>query len=1030
MKLTRLLPLFVVILAQAQTQTSYPYAISTVAGAYQLGNGGLATAALLDLPWAAVVDKTGNIWIADGVGHGIREVTPDGKINSFSTFDAVDLKLDASGNLYAVDGVGGAFKISPTGAVTQIAGGTTQGLSGTATSIALAYPSGIAVDSSSNVYIADTDHCVIRKVTPAGNLTTIAGTGICGFAGDGGQATQAWLYYPMSLVVDSSGTIYEGEQYGVRKIQNGVISTVVGLGTTVVDGPAAQSAVGSVVGLALDSAGNLYVADGDNNRVRVVTSTSNGLNIKTIAGTGAIGSTGDGGPALSALLFDPNNVSFDASGNLYIVDQGNSRIRKYDTRNNISTVAGALHFSGDNGAAANAQLHLPGHVISDAAGNVYVSDSYNNRIRKIGTDGTITTIAGSGPCTYTGDGGKATSATLCVPQELVLDGSGNLYIADQYNYVVRKLNLTSGVISTYAGNGTFGDNGDNGAATSAQMGLIVGIALDSKGNLYISDNYNNRIRKVTAGTGTITSYAGTEQLGFSGDGGLATAAKLAFPGQLATDSSDNLFIIDQLNNRIRKVSSGGIITTVAGVGTCCGTGANATNTYIDQAAGIATDAAGNLYVSTPFLEQILKITPAGVLTAVAGNGTGGYAGDGGIALQAEILNPAGLSVTSAGDLYFADEYNSRIRKLTLDTPTQIVATGGDGQSGVAGTSLAIPLTVQVSFRAGVGVAGLPITFAITSGTATLSATSSNTDATGTAGVALTLTAVGPVTVTATLAGLPPVTFHLTGTSSTPTTPLPTISSGGITGGGGSVPAITSLSPGGLATIYGSNLAPAGTAYAVQSSDLVNGVLPTSLIGTCVTVGGISAFLTFVSPGQVNFQVPNVPVNTTLPVQVTTACGTSAALQGPAVTAATLAATPEFLYWVKNASGKNPIIAVNSVTGAYAGASGLISGLTFTPAKPGDYLTIYAISFGATSPAVAAGVAPPAIAAVSNTPVGVTLGSTSLPAANILYAGVSPGIAGLYQLNIQVPAMPDGDYPIVLTMGSFSTAAGPYLTIHN
>ncbi len=591
------------------------------------------------------------------------------------------------------------------------------------------------------------------------------------------------------------------------------------------------------------------------------------------------------------------------------------------------------------------------------------------------------------------------------------------------------MNLATGIITTVAGNGTIGDNGDNGPATSAQIGLPVGIALDSQGNLYISDEYNNRVRKVAAGSGIVTTFAGTETPGFTGDGGLATAARLFFPGQIAVDGSDNLYIIDEYNYRIRKVSKG-IITTVAGLDKCCGTGANASNTYIGKASGIAADAGGNIYVSLPYWAQIAKISAAGAVTFIAGNGTPGYNGDGGLASQAEIFHSSGLSVTAAGDLLVADEYNSRIRKLTFDTPTQVTAASGDGQSGVAGTSLPIPLTVQVAFRAGVGVAGLPIAFAVTSGSATLSATSSSTDKQGTAGVAVTLTAVGPVTVTATLAGFPPATFHLTGTASGPTTPVPTITAGGITGAGGSIPAVTALSPGGLATVFGSNLATAGTAQAVQASDLVNGVLPTALAGTCVNVGGIPAYLTFVGSGQVNFQVPNVPLNTTVPVQVVTGCGTASAVQSAPVNVATLAATPEFLYWVKNASGQNPIIAVNSVSGAYVGAAGLITGLTFVPAKPGDYLTIYGISFGPTQPAVAPGVASAAIAPVTNTPVSVTLGATSLAAANILYAGVSPGTAGLYQLNIQVPSLPDGDYPIVLTMGSFSTPAGPYLSVKN
>lgn len=1022
-------PTFAAILAHAQTQFNYPYAISTVAGAYQLGNGGQATAALLDLPQAVAVDKSGNIYIADGVNHGIRKIATDGAISAFSSVGAADLKLDASGNIYVVDGVAQAGKISTTGALILLAGGTTNAFSGVATSVKLNLPAGIAVDTSGNIYIADTYNCVIRKVTPDGNLTTIAGTGICDFTGDGGQATNARLYYPMSLVVDSSGAIYEGEQYGVRKIVNGVISTVVGNGTVVADGPAAQSAVGSVVGLALDSNGNLYVADGDNNRVRVVTSSSNGLNIKTIAGTGVLGFAGDGGQAISALLNNPSNLTFDSGGNLYIVDQGNARIRKVTVSGVISTIAGASHFSGDGAAAVNAQIHLPQDVIADSSGNIYISDTSNHRVRRIAVDGTISTIAGNGTCAYAGDGGKATSASLCLPSQLALDTSGNLYIADTLNFVVRRVNLSSGTIATFVGTGQVGDSGDNGQAAAAQLGLPFGLAIDSKGNLYVSDELNNRVRKVAAGTGVITTFAGTESFGFSGDGGLATAARLYFPGQLAVDASDNLYIIDQYNYRVRKVS-GGIISTIAGIGTCCGTGTGANNTYIGPAGGIAADASGNVYISISNFGYIAKVVPSGAISFIAGTGTPGFSGDGGLAPQAAIFHPAGLYLTSAGDLYFADRYNSRIRKLTLDSATQISATAGDGQSGAAGTSLPIPLTAQVSFRAGVGVVGVPVTFAVTSGTATLSLTSTTTDVNGTAGVAVTLGAPGAITVSATVAGLQPAIFHLTATPQGPVVPLPTIAPGGITGAGGSIPAITTLSAGGLASIFGSNFAPDGTSYAAQAGDLVNGVLPTTLQGTCVTVGGVSAFLTYVGATQINIQVPNVPANSTLPVQVTTGCGGAAPLQGAPVNASTAAATPEFLYWVKNANGKNPIIAVNAVSGVYTGAGGLIPGLTFVPAKPGDVLTIYGISFGATQPAVAPGSASASIAGVTNTPVSVTLGSTALASTSILYAGVSPGTAGLYQLNIQVPSLPDGDYPIVLTLGSFSTPVGPYLSIKN
>jgi len=382
----------------ANCQVSYPYVMSTAAGAYALGNGGLATSALLDLPQAVAIDKNGNVYIADGVRHGIRKVSPNGMIDVAFVVSASDIKFDAAGNLVLVDGVNGAGRISASGALSLLAGGSTgyNGLSGQATSIAMDGPSGVAIDAQGNIFVADTNNCMIREITPDGKIQTIAGNrGICAFFGDGGPATSAMLNGPTSLAIDKDGNLYVGEQYRVRKISGGLISTVVGLGNTVVEGPATTSAVGYNVGLAVDAAGNLYIADGDNNRVRMVTSSSNGLTIKTIAGTGTAGFTGDGGPALSARLNNPTALAFDASGNLFVVDQRNQRIRRIDIQGKITTIAGASHFSGDLGRATAALLLHPASVVMDAAGNAYFSDTDNNRVRRIGIDGMLTTIAGT-----------------------------------------------------------------------------------------------------------------------------------------------------------------------------------------------------------------------------------------------------------------------------------------------------------------------------------------------------------------------------------------------------------------------------------------------------------------------------------------------------------------------------------------------------------------------------------------------------------------------------------------------------------
>jgi uncharacterized protein (TIGR03437 family) len=694
-----------------------------------------------------------------------------------------------------------------------------------------------------------------------------------------------------------------------------------------------------------------------------------------------------------------------------------------DTQGRIITAAGATHYAGDQGQATSALLHRPQHAITDAEGNLYISDTYNHAIRKVAPSGKITTIAGTGACGYTGDKNPAVAATLCYPQALALDSNGNLYIADGGNYVVRRID-SGGQITTYAGNGTPGDAYHGNKAAAAQFRSPYGLAVDGAGNLYVSDATSFRVHKVAA-DGTISLVAGVGTQGYLGDGGLATAAQLASPTYLALDGSGSkLYLADVLINEVRKVE-GGIITTVAGTRICCGTAPDATHTYIGQPGGIALDSSGNLYISAPNFSYIAKVSGSAI-TVIAGNGRSAFAGDGSLALAASVNSPTGLWVDASGDVYVADTNNNRIRKLTLDSPAGLAIAAGDKQTGTVGTTLNA-LVVNVGFRAQIPAAGIPVAFAVTSGAATLSASTSNTDATGAAGVGITLgNTPGSVVVTASVAGVPPVQFNLTANAAVA---LPAISSGGIAGAGGSVPPVAQISPGGLASIYGSNFAPAGTSRQVYGGDLVNGNLPTQLAGVCVQVGGLPAFLTYVGPGQINIQVPAVPVDSTVDVQVTTNCGAANALQSATQKVATKAATPELLYWLNSANGQNPVCAVDAITLANIGATGLISGVTFTPAKPGELVTIYGTSFGPTNPAVAPGSLPPGAASTTNTPV-VTVGTVTLNSSDVLYAGVSPCCAGLYQLNIKVPALADGDYPVTLSLGSFTTPAGGYLTVKN
>ncbi|HUI57792.1 MAG TPA: protease pro-enzyme activation domain-containing protein [Bryobacteraceae bacterium] len=701
---------------------AYPLITRLAGGAMPL-TAAQGTSISIPVSYGVAVDSTGNayfpspnlnaVFMADPTGVVTRIAGTGAPGHSGDSGPALSAQLngpngvavDVFGNVYIADTKNQRVrKVDRSGVITTVAGTGSccyGGDGGAAASALLNAPNGVAADSQGNLYIVDTGNQRIRKVDASGVITTVAGTGTAGYSGDGGAATGAEVSSPDGMAVDASGNLYIADTINgrIRKVdQSGNISTVAGTGSCCYsgDGGAAPNArLGYPAGVAVDGAGNLYIADTINERIRKVNVAGT---IITIAGSGDVGYSGDGGPAPSAHFYGPEGVALDASGNVYVTDSGNARIRVVSASGVVTTLVGGS--IGDGGWGVFGALNQPYGVARDNAGNTYIADAYNNRVRKVSANGAISTVAGTGALGFAGDNGPATSAKLFYPTGVALDASGNLYIADTNNSRIRKVD-GSGNITTVAGNGMFGYSGDGGPAAVAQLGSPYGLAVDAGGNLYISDGNYNVVRKVAGGT--IATVAGNGTLGYSGDGGAALSATMRGPWGLAVDGSGNLYIADRYNYRIRMVSTGGTIKTVAGNGNCCfgGDGGQATNANLYDPTGVALDSAGNLYITDYYNNRVRMVSAVGIITTVAGNGGSGLSGDGGPATSATLQYPWGISVDAAGTVAVADSYDNAVR-LLIPGGTQPVLSVQSAHSGnfTPGSTGAYTVTVNNAAMAG------------------------------------------------------------------------------------------------------------------------------------------------------------------------------------------------------------------------------------------------------------------------------------------------------------------------------------------
>ena len=617
--------------------------------------------------------------------------------------------------------------------------------------VSLTLVDGIATDPRGNIYISHRSQNRIRKLSPNGTITTIAGNGIAGFSGDGVPALKSSLNFPAGLAFDK-GNLYVADRnnHRIRKIDsNGIISTVAGTGIPECcndNGLAVEAHLHFPSDIDVDTEGNLYISDRSNNRIRKVN--SDGI-ITTIAGLGKPGYGGDFGPADKALLKYPFGISHDNKGNFYIADRGNNRVRKIDQRGIITTIAGdGTHsFGGDYGPANQSSLAFPTDVIVDSLGTVYIADRNNNRVRKIDRLGVITTLMGLSQTEFNGDNEISAETTLHLPFALALNGEDRLLVVDRNHFRVREVRLQSNQVETIAGNGTFLFRGDGGPGGGATLDAPSGIALDSKGNVLFADRLHQRIRKVGSNgiietvigngkqgnegngrpgieatlhlpevlvmdredniyltqrtgnawiirksnaEGIITHFAGNGRQGNTGDGGPAIEASFHTISDIAADGSGNIFIADSINRNIRKVDKNGVISTIAEANL------EGLGTEVHPN-GIVVDKAGSIFFSDSGSSKVYKIDTNGAITLIAGTGDFGDHGDGGLALEAGLRSPGGLAIGPEGFLYIAEQTTHRIRKVdSSGIITGYVGTGKFGYSGDGGP--AIEANIKTPFR--------------------------------------------------------------------------------------------------------------------------------------------------------------------------------------------------------------------------------------------------------------------------------------------------------------------------------------------